>query len=433
MRIICTAVFVLLQILCIAQITILPGNKSINTSLLKTGTYRMAYTISYNDKWVPLGEYVIELSIVNKQLKVNATLSFAKTAARWTDNFVADATSFLPVSNYSDRDARTLSLSFSNKLTGFYLDKKSQTKKPINQNIPGNCFDVSVYPYIIQMLPLELGYRAILPVFDYEAADNTKIHRIEITEVKTDIYTSDLTGEHAVWKVTVLEGNTGHLFNYFIDKSTRRIWKINIVSAKGDKITISDVEADFNPFKSPFDKKATLAMVNNGNAVIMGTAFARDNENEGALKGMAVLNINKKQYAAKGTEIVLIPYTAYFKEWIDLNEKQRKIKNAKPIPLPKEAFDCFKKATVYDDKGSFEFTNLEPGDYLLITAFGYTHTSRQTEETGRAAVIVNGTYQGDQVYTSVFSYSSNARANIQKLVSIKKDGEKVEVKLKKTL
>ena len=239
MRIIWTVIFVLLQTLCIAQITILPGNKSINTSLLKTGTYRMAYTISYNGKWVPLGEYVIDLSIENKQLKVNATLTFTKTTTRWTDNFVADATSFLPVSSYSDRSERTLSLSFANKLTGFYLDKKSQTKKQIDQNLPGNCFDVSVYPYIVQMLPLELGYRAILPVFDYEAADNSKIHRIEITEVKTDIYTSDLTGEHKVWKVTVLEGNTGHLFNYFIDKTTRRIWKINIVSAKGDKITIS--------------------------------------------------------------------------------------------------------------------------------------------------------------------------------------------------
>ncbi|WP_374364572.1 hypothetical protein [Cloacibacterium sp.] len=433
MRKIWTFIFVFLQTICFAQVTILPGDASVNSSLLKPGIYTMAYTINYNGEWVPLGEYITEVAFVNKQLKVNTSLSFAKTNTQWTDNFVADANKFLPVSSYSDRDERTLSLSFSNKVTGSYLDKRLQKKKQIDQNLPLNCFDVSVYPYIIQMLPLDVGYRAILPVFDYEAADNAKTHRIEITEVKSDVHISDLTGEHKVWKVAVSEGNTGHSFDYFIDKTNRRIWKISIVSAKGDKIAMTNIETEFNPFKAPFDKKATLAMVQSGNAVIKGTAFARDNENEGGLKGMAVLNINKKQYAAKGTEIVLIPYTAYFKQWIALNEKQRKIKNAKPIPLAKEAFDCFKRASVYDDNGSFEFTNLMPGDYLLVTAFGYKHTSRQTEETGRASVFVNGAYQGDQVYTSVFSYSSNATANIQKVVSIEKEGEKVEVKLKKTL
>jgi hypothetical protein len=433
MRKICTVIFVFLQTICFAQLTVLPGDKSINTSLLKTGTYTMTYNISYNGKWVPLGEYVTEVAFANKQLKVNTSLSFTKTNTQWTEIFVADANSFLPVSSYSDRDERTLSLSFSNMVTGSYVDKKTQKKKQINQDLPKNCFDVSVYPYIIQMLPLDVGYRAIIPVFDYETTDNAKIHRIEIIEVKSDVHMSDLTGEHKVWKVAVLEGNTGHRFDYFIDKTNRRIWKISIVSAKGDKIAMTNIETEFNPFKAPFDKKATLAMVQNGNAVIKGTAFARDNKNEGGLKGMAVLNINKKQYAAKGTEIVLIPYTAYFKQWIALNEKQRKIKNAKPIPLPKDAFDCFKRTTVYDDNGNFEFTNLKPGEYLLVTAFGYTHTSKQTEETGRASVIVNGTYQGDEVYTSVFSYSSNATANIQKVVSIKNEGEKVEVKLKKTL
>lgn len=103
------------------------------------------------------------------------------------------------------------------------------------------------------MLPLDVGYRAIIPVFDYEAADNAKTHRIEITEVKSDVHISDLTGEHKVWKVAVSEGNTGHRFDYFIDKNTRRIWKISIVSAKGDRIAMTNIETDFHPFKTPFE------------------------------------------------------------------------------------------------------------------------------------------------------------------------------------
>jgi hypothetical protein len=66
----------------------------------------------------------------------------------------------------------------------------------------------------------------------------------------------------------------------------------------------------------------------------------------------------------------------------------------------------------------FEFANLKSDVYLPVTAFGYTNTSKQTEETDR--VSVNGTYQGNVVYTSVFSYSSNPTANIQKVVIIKK-------------
>lgn len=427
------AILVFLHTLCMAQVTIVPGDPSIDPSRLKTGTHTMAYTISYNGQWVPLGTYLIDVSFANKQLKVNASLSFTKANTKWTDNFVADANTFLPVSSYSDREERILSLAFSNKVTGTYLDKKTQKKKQISQDLPRNCFDVSVYPYIMQMLPLDVGYRAIIPVFDYEASDNAKTHQVAITEVKSDVYTSDLTGMHKVWKVAVSEGNTGHRFTYFIDKTTRRMWKINIISAKGDQIAITDMEADFNPFKTPFDKKATLSLVQDGDAVIEGTAFARDNENEGALKGMAVLNINKKQYAARGTEIVLIPYTAYFKEWIAVNSRQRNIKGAKPVPLPKDALECIKRTTVYDDNGHFEFANLKPGAYLLVTAFGYTHTSRREEEVGRASVSVNGVYQGDEVYTSVFAYASNATASIQKVVHIDEEGQRVVVKLKKTL
>ncbi len=127
-----------------------------------------------------------------------------------------------------------------------------------------------------------------------------------------------------------------------------------------------------------------------------------------------------QQYAAKGTEFDLIPYYTYFKEWIALKGKRHNIKNAKPIPLQKDAFDYFKRTTVYDENGNFEFTHLKPGEYLLATALGYTHTSKQTEETDRGSLIVNGTRRGNEVYISIFSYSSNPTANIQKVVIIKK-------------
>ena len=73
------------------------------------------------------------------------------------------------------------------------------------------------------------------------------------------------------------------------------------------------------------------------------------------------------------------------------------------------------------------------GEYLLSTSFGYTHTSKRTEVTGMSDVYYKGNYVGSNVYTSVFSYSVAGRANVQKVVIIDKNGDKLQVKLKQTL
>lgn len=417
------------------QTKILPGDLTIDKSFLNSETYTMGYSIKQNGSYIEIGNYETIIMNDNNKLDVKATLIFHNSDILWKDHFIADASTFKPISNTSNRSGdRTITLSFSNNITGEFQNNKTGKKTPIKEINSENFFDISTYPFILKALPLESGYKATIPVFDYEALDvNKRFCNIVIKEVKTDLYISDLTGEHKVWKVSVFEESTKHNFQYYIDKNDRRIWQIIIVSNKGDNILLKNKETDFNPFQNNFNKEETLKLVNNGNATIEGIAFARDNENEGALKGVAILNINKKQFAPKGTTIVLMPYTAYYKEWMELNKKQAKIKNAQPIPLPKEAFDCFKFTTIYDDDGHFEFTNLLPGEYLLSTSFGYNHTSRRTEVAGVSDVYYKGNYIGSNVYTSVFSYSVAGQANVQKVITVEKNGEKLQVKLKKTL
>ena len=418
----------------LAQTKISLVDKSIDKSLLKSDSYVMGYSIKKNDTYIEIGNYETKITNDNKKIDVKTTLLFHNSDIQWKDHFIADANSFNPISSNSTRSGdRNLILNFSNTITGEFQNK-SGTKTPIKENRNENFFDISIYPFILKALPLELGYKATIPVYDYEALDVTKrFCNIVIKEVKTDLYISDFTGEHNVWKVSVFEESTKNNLQYYIDKSTRKFWKISIVSNKGDVILLKNKEIDFNPFQNIFNKEATLKLVNDGNTTIEGVAYARDNENEGALKGIAVLNINKKQFAPKGTTVVLMPYTAYYKEWMELNKKQSKIKNTKKIPLPKEAFDCFKFTTIYDDDGHFEFTNLMPGEYLLSTSFGYSHTSRRSEVSGTSDVYYKGNYVGSNVYTSVFSYSVAGQANVQKVITIEKNGEKLQVKLKKTL
>lgn len=422
--------------LCLSQkqTKIQLGDKSIDRTFLKSDSYSMSYSIKQNGSYIEIGEYETIIIADNNKLDVKTALSFHNSETVWKDHFVTNSNSLEPISSHSDRTGyRILKLNFSNTITG-EIQNKTGKKTPINESRRDNFFDIAIYPYILKSLPLHSGYKAAIPVYDYEAIDqNNKFCNVIIKEVKTDQFVSDLTGEHQVWKVSVFEESTKHNFQYYIDKNDRRIWQITIVSNKGDNILLKNKEIDFNPFQNKFDKEETLKLVNNGNATIEGVAFARDNENEGVLKGIAILNINKKQFAPKGTTIVLIPYTAYYKEWMELNKKQTKIKNAQPIPLPKDAFDCFKFTTIYDDDGHFEFTNLMPGEYLVSTSFGYNHTSRRTEVAGISDVYYKGNYVGSNVYTSVFSYTVAGQANVQKIVTISKDGEKLKLKLKKTL
>jgi hypothetical protein len=321
-------------------------------------------------------------------------------------------------------------LRFDKEVNGYYLDKTTNRKIAVQEKLNGNFFESYAYPYLLAALPLATGFKGELAVYDYKPGVTMNAKKALIEEVKSNVYRSELTGEHKVWQVSVLEEATGDKYEYYIDKESRRLWKIEVFS-KNQHILMLDQENDYNPFTTTLDKERALAMIKSGNSVITGEAFARDNENEGLLGGKAVLNINKKQFAPKGTAILLIPYTPYFKEWVKLNEASRK--KGKAIPLSNDAAACIKVAAVYDDKGSFEFVNLMAGEYLLYTEFGYVHTSVRTEIVGYTDTYINGMFQGSSANTEVRRYGSNAVAGIKKVVEIKSDGDKVSVKLKKTL
>jgi hypothetical protein len=84
------------------------------------------------------------------------------------------------------------------------------------------------------------------------------------------------------------------------------------------------------------------------------------------------------------------------------------------VPLAKDAAACIKTTTVYDQEGHFEFTNLMPGEYLLYTEFGYTHTTTRTEVIGYTDTYINGMFQGSAANTQTYKYGTSAVAGIKK-------------------
>lgn len=424
------SIFILYISVCTAQNTISPSDNQLDAQGMKDNQFEMSYWAVKDGRKVEIGSFKVSLSYQKNLFSVYTVLQFTNSDELWIDTCLSDRQTFKPIYRSSFNKDREMVIKYQNEVKGYYVDKKTNKRKIVQEPIKEPFFDFHCYPYLLSMLPLASGYKKNLMVYDYNPENSNNLKKARIEEVRSNIYVSDNTGEHKVWQISVFEESTNDQYQYYIDKETGKIWKIEIL-AKGQQLLLINKELDHNPYTSRFDKEKTLKLIKDGNSVISGQVFARDNHNDGMLKGMAVLNINKKQFARQGTKIVLIPYTNFFKEWLIVNEKSRK-KGLK-VALPQDAAACIKTTTVYDNEGHFEFTNLMPGDYLIYTEFGYVHTGVKTEVIGYTDTYINGMFQGSRENTTSYGYSTNAAASVKKIVTINQDGENVSVKLKRTL
>lgn len=423
--------FISTSVECKTQNILVPATNIFDNKRLKVGKTEMTYYALAEGKLVEIGSYKVDIASNNKNISIYTTLQLLHSNDIWIDTCISEAGTFKPIYRSSFSKDNNYVLNYANEVSGYYFNKKTQKRNIIKEPVKDIFFDNYAYPYFLGLLPLTAGYKKDLVVYDYKPDNKSNIQKAHIDKVKSSTYVSTLTGEHNVWQVEVFEEASNSLYVYHIDKETRKIWKIEITT-KDQNLVLIDKEPEFNPFVNKFNKEETLKLVNNGSSVISGQAFARDNKNGGALQGMAVLNVNKKQFAAKGTEIILLPYTDFFKEWLKLNEVRKK-KYMQPIPLPEGANECIKVSEVYNDKGDFEFVSLMPGEYLLTIKFIYGHSATETKVVGSTDTYINGVYQGSNDIKEFNSFIAEATANVKKIITIKKDDEKVSVKLKKTL
>lgn len=418
---------------CSAQSLLLPGDAAFDKKRLIGTKYEMAvFAITPKGNQVGVSDFTVEVIPNSTNFSVYTSLRTYATNEQWIDTSIADAITLKPVYRSSYNPNRSFVLKFGKEVTGFYFDHQGKTKSYVKESVNNLFFDSYVYPYLLGALPLQSGYRADMRVYEYTPVNNGNIKNTRIEEVKSSMYKSDISGEHKVWQVSVFEEATNEQYEYYIDKETRRIWRIEILAANNQRFLLINKEIDFGlVVKTVFDKDATMKLLKEGSAVIKGVAYAKDNPaNETFLKNKSLFNINKKQYAPLGTSVILIPATAYFKEWISVNEQLRK--KARPVPLSKEAAACIKVTTVYDEKGNFEFTNLKPGEYYLYTEFAYLKSATHREVVGYTDTYINGFFQGSTERTKDYTVNYASSAGIKQLIEIKMDGETLSVILKKT-
>ncbi|MFN4361098.1 MAG: hypothetical protein ACK4F4_10300 [Hylemonella sp.] len=165
-------------------------------------------------------------------------------------------------------------------------------------------------------------------------------------------------------------------------------------------------------------KAATAELRPLGTSVIKGQAYFK-----GAL-------LAAKKYPPKGSETVgLIWMTDEFKVWYEQVKRDQKM----PKHIPQTILKHFMRTKILDDKGSFMFTNMPPGEYLLITDFSYERTRNQVEVIGRTDVYTAGGHHiGSNDRITVNTYAFQQGVTFEKRVVVSADGETIEVTLDKS-
>lgn len=414
-----------------AQKQIGPGNSDINNTYLKKE--KSLYTIYYvkDSKWDVKGTYTKDQLIEGNNLIV--TTNYIDDKDKWYRKTISTANfkTLAPTTFLSESTSKKIDVKFGNPISAKLVDlKDSKNSRSETLNLKENFFDYHIIEPLLSSLPLKTGYKVTIPTFYYSG--NPKEEQLGdyvIQEVKSYEYQSPKTGKHPSWLISLLEKSSNSVYYYIVDKQDHRLWQREMFVGDGVWEICANEELDYQPIKNKFDQKDALDKVNNGNSSIIGTAFARDH----AKGGISIVNINKAQYAPKGTEITLIVNSPYIKEWKEVNKKIRKEKKVSEVPIDKNVSSTIKIAKVYDDKGHFEFTNLKPGEYILMTTFGFTHKYSYSYQSGTSYLMhPSGAVLGSNPVYSSASGATNSVAEIEKVVTIKQNGEEVKVNLKDT-
>lgn len=157
--------------------------------------------------------------------------------------------------------------------------------------------------------------------------------------------------------------------------------------------------------KTKFDKATALRALEKGTATIVGTACWR------------VPYLGSR---AENVPILLLPMTPHLEELIRL---RRKARHGEVVLQSPDVLET-SIATVADDRGRFQFTELKPGRYYLYAAFEFTRASTQN--------VYRGTAYGGNTAVDLYSPGTVHHAGggeIEKVVQVKKEGEVVRTSL----
>ena len=421
---------------------ITPGSSNINTELLNTGSFVWEQQVSNlfnsgipqkpNERFVSIKRTAKEI-IIEERITENGKDVVKRKS-------VLNAKTFEPLSAVSETDKFSYNLVFGSKIKGELENYTNGEKEKFDVPIEEKFFVGSSFEILISILPLKEGYKAFIPQVTFDNGYRTKVIRWEIEKVQELKIPSCRTGDVADVFFVELSNSLSFTDAYqmVIDKKTRRI--LTVVNKGAGEKFYQDNLVDINPIKAKFSAEEAKAMISQGTATITGKAYTVDENKPRTI--MESLRSRDKIRAPKGSVVMLIPNTPYFKEWLAFNlSVQQKfpgrivggqvISGCGPYPLPLEVKEQTLFTEVTDNKGSFSFQNLKAGEYYLAVQFvatKYTHTTRTPNGSYNITVYADGSGSATQ-NMDVTKWGSPTNVMNTKLVTIKKDDTEVKIDL----
>ncbi|MEG0926376.1 DUF3108 domain-containing protein [Chryseobacterium sp.] len=210
-----------------SQQLLTPKNVNINSKLIKDETSEAVWYTENAGSKTEIGSIITEFKKLSKNdLLIKTTVKMKQMPdASWVDSAIVKTANFQPVQHSSYNMMRNMALIYNKgKVTGYYLDKKTQQKEDIE--IPAeNYFDSSSYPMLLRFFPLKENSTAELSIFDYNPRAKKGVIKAYILDVKK----TDLNGKK-VWAVKTTDdiSDKTTIVTYYIDPETRKMMRQDI-------------------------------------------------------------------------------------------------------------------------------------------------------------------------------------------------------------
>lgn len=161
-----------------------------------------------------------------------------------------------------------------------------------------------------------------------------------------------------------------------------------------------------------FNEVETAKLMEKGTATIQGTA--------------ALKKKGKDNFGVKGSQILLFPVTSYFTEFLELKKKFNSRK--KQATMSNVAFTYRVEGRFTDDKGSFQFTDLKPGKYYIISWIAFARQKTVAVQTGTSTSYnVYGYVLGSSPIYEDYQYDVFIENEISGFVDVKEPGAVMNV------
>jgi hypothetical protein len=217
-----------------AQSILAPSNVKLDSKYIQDELSEVSWTMENAGSKIEIGKVTTEFKKLNKKdLLIRTTVKMKQAPEAWVDSTIIKISDFQPVYHSSFNSMRNMSLSFGkNKVTGYYLDKKTQKKDLINEVTNSSYFDSNSYPSLIRFLPLKENYTAEISIFDYNPTSKKGIIKAYIEKVEKAEYNGK-----KVWIVKTTDDIQDRKTEsiYYIDSITRKVIKQEI-NAGGRKM-----------------------------------------------------------------------------------------------------------------------------------------------------------------------------------------------------